>query len=104
MLQFQHASVNLFSVPPTLTLQTLPVMGKQDPPIIFRFFKYHHRPICPQDKSATSMEETLFGITQQEIPHQDLRQDEFECLNLNITCPAGLTPLSSLPVMLWIHG
>lgn len=50
------------------------------------------------------MEETLFGITQQEIPHQDLRQDEFECLNLNITCPAGLTPLSRLPVMLWIHG
>lgn len=50
------------------------------------------------------MEETLFGISPQEIPQQDLRQDEFECLNLNITCPAGLTPLSRLPVMLWIHG
>lgn len=50
------------------------------------------------------MEETLFGISQQEIPQQSLRQDEFECLNLNITCPAGLTPLSRLPVMLWIHG
>ena len=50
------------------------------------------------------MEETLFGISQQEIPQQDLKQDEFECLNLNITCPAGLTPQCRLPVMLWIHG
>jgi Carboxylesterase family len=50
------------------------------------------------------MEETLFGISQQEIPQQDLKQDEFECLNLNITCPSGMTPLSCLPVMLWIHG
>jgi hypothetical protein len=50
------------------------------------------------------MEETLFGISQQEIPQQHLKQDEFECLNLNITCPAGLPPLSRLPVMLWIHG
>lgn len=50
------------------------------------------------------MEETLFGISPQEIPQQELKQDEFECLNLNITCPAGLTPLSRLPVMLWIHG
>ena len=50
------------------------------------------------------MEETLFGISQQETPQQELKQDEFECLNLNITCPAGLKPLSRLPVMLWIHG
>lgn len=63
-----------------------------------------HSPICPQGKLAKSMEEILFGIPQQDIPHQDLRQDEFECLNLNITCPAGLTIHSRLPVMLWIHG
>lgn len=70
-------------------------------------FLYHillARPICPQDRSAKGIEETLFGISQQEIPQQDLKQDEFECLNLNITCPAGLTPHSCLPVMLWIHG
>lgn len=81
-------------------------MGKQDPPIILSVF-YHvllGSPICPQDKSPKSIEETLFGISQQEIPQQDLKQDEFECLNLNITCPAGLTPHSCLPVMLWIHG
>ena len=84
-----------------------PVMGKQDPSIILGFFFNHvllARPICPQDKSAKSIEETLFGISQEEIPQQDLKQDEFECLRLNITCPAGLTPHSRLPVMLWIHG
>jgi carboxylesterase type B len=54
--------------------------------------------------TAKSIEETLFGISQQDIPHQDLKHDEFECLNLNITCPAGLTLHSRLPVMLWIHG
>ena len=83
-------------------------MGKKNPPIILSVFFFHHillaRPICPQDKPPKSIEETLFGISQQEIPHQDLKQDEFECLNLNITCPAGLTPNSRLPVMLWIHG
>ena len=62
------------------------------------------RPICPQDKLARGIEETLFGISQEEIPQQDLKQDEFGCLNLNITCPAGLTPRSRLPVILWIHG
>lgn len=64
----------------------------------------HHGPICPQNKPSKSIEETLFGISQQEIPQQHLKQDEFECLNLNITCPAGLTSRSRLPVMLWIHG
>jgi carboxylesterase type B len=64
----------------------------------------HHGPICPQDQQTKSVEETLFGISQLEIPQQDLKQDEFECLNLNITCPGGLTPHSRLPVMLWIHG
>ncbi|PPQ70233.1 hypothetical protein CVT25_011293 [Psilocybe cyanescens] len=63
-----------------------------------------HGPICPQTRSTKSMEETLFGIPQDEIPDQHLKQDEFECLNLNITCPAGLTPESRLPVMLWVHG
>ena len=83
-------------------------MGKKAPPIflsfIFSSYIFFARPICPQEKPAISIEETLFGISQQEIPQQDLKQDEFECLNLNITCPAGLTPNSRLPVMLWIHG
>ncbi|TFK41640.1 Alpha/Beta hydrolase protein [Crucibulum laeve] len=63
-----------------------------------------HGPICPQVKGSKTMEETLFGIAREEIPQQNLKQDEFECLNLNITCPAGLTPNSRIPVMLWVHG
>ncbi|KAH6909607.1 EstA protein [Coprinopsis sp. MPI-PUGE-AT-0042] len=39
-----------------------------------------------------------------DAPAQHLEYDEFECLNLNITCPSGLSGTSRLPVMLWIHG
>ena len=46
----------------------------------------------------------LFGLHHEEIPRQEFKQDEFECLNLNIICPGGLTPESRVPVMLWIHG
>jgi Carboxylesterase family len=35
---------------------------------------------------------------------QNLKQIESECLNLNITCPSGMTRESRLPVMVWIHG
>jgi hypothetical protein len=38
------------------------------------------------------------------MPYQDLKQDEFECLNLNITCPSDFNQFSRLPVMLWVHG
>ena len=62
------------------------------------------RPICPQIRKSRSPEEMLFGIPQDEMPVPVLKQDEFECLNLNIVCPAGLTPQSKVPVMLWIHG
>ncbi|PFH47384.1 hypothetical protein AMATHDRAFT_152199 [Amanita thiersii Skay4041] len=61
-------------------------------------------PICPQLKAVRSIEETMLGLSEDIIPRQTLVQDEFECLNLNITCPAGLTPQSRLPVMIWIHG
>ncbi|PPQ74840.1 hypothetical protein CVT26_005220 [Gymnopilus dilepis] len=61
-------------------------------------------PICPQLRPRKSIEENLFGIPHQDIPEQNLKQDEFECLNLNITCPGGLTPNSRVPVMLWVHG
>ena len=60
-------------------------------------------PICPQP-SFKSVEEELFNLTEDCIPNQALEQSEFDCLNLNITCPANATPDSHLPVMLWIHG
>ncbi|KAJ6491347.1 Alpha/Beta hydrolase protein [Mycena vitilis] len=60
-------------------------------------------PVCPQ-LHKKSFEEELFSLGLESPPHQVLKQNEFECLNLNITRPAGLTSQSRVPVMLWIHG
>ncbi|KAH9943550.1 carboxylesterase [Amylocystis lapponica] len=60
-------------------------------------------PICPQLRRK-GVEEELFGLSEDCIPKQNLKQSEFECLNLNITCPGTATPESMFPVMLWIHG
>ncbi|KAN0107684.1 alpha/beta-hydrolase [Russula decolorans] len=60
-------------------------------------------PICPQPKGKTA-EEELFAFSGTEPSMQNLKQIESECLNLNITCPGGLTRESRLPVMVWIHG
>ncbi|KAH9958040.1 carboxylesterase [Russula dissimulans] len=62
-----------------------------------------HGPICPQPKGKT-VEEQLFAFSGAEPSAQNLKQIESECLNLNITCPGGLTRESRLPVMVWIHG
>lgn len=62
-----------------------------------------HGPICPQAK-ARNFERDLFDLDDATAPIQALKQDEFECLNLNITCPGNATPLSNLPVMFFIHG
>ncbi|KAF7325833.1 hypothetical protein MKEN_00434000 [Mycena kentingensis (nom. inval.)] len=59
-------------------------------------------PICPQLQKR-SLEEELFGMGH-EVPQHIHPQDEFECLNLNITCPAGLSARSRVPVMVWVHG
>lgn len=31
-------------------------------------------------------------------------EDEFECLNLEVTCPPVGSTSGSLPVLIWIHG
>ncbi|KAG1741475.1 Alpha/Beta hydrolase protein [Suillus paluster] len=62
-----------------------------------------HGPICPQPDQK-SLEEELLGLSDSDIPRQVFKQDEFECLNLNITCPAGHRSKLQLPVMVWIHG
>lgn len=60
-------------------------------------------PICPQP-DRKSFEEELIGLSDSDIPRQIFKKDEFECLNLNITCPAGHHRDSPIPVMVWIHG
>ncbi|TRM57434.1 Alpha/Beta hydrolase protein [Schizophyllum amplum] len=61
-------------------------------------------PICPQAHNTRTCEERLFGVDDADLPSQRFKQNELECLNLNITRPADLTPQSRVPVMLWIHG
>ncbi|KIM69395.1 hypothetical protein SCLCIDRAFT_700007 [Scleroderma citrinum Foug A] len=60
-------------------------------------------PICPQS-SQKNFEDELIGLRDRDLPGQCLPQDEFKCLNLNITCPANQNTESRLPVMVWIHG
>jgi carboxylesterase type B len=84
MQQNMGMSIRLLSIDPMLTTEMF-------------------RPICPQARH-TGIEEDLFGLHESQIPVQTFGQDEFECLNLNITCPGELTPKSRLPVMFWIHG
>lgn len=92
---------------PSLSPQS---MGRTSSPCLVRCLanlnlrRVIFRPICPQKRSTKLSEETLFGITPNLTAGPELQQDEFECLNLNITCPGGLTPNSRAPVMLWIHG
>ena len=102
----------LFNTYPAITLASKNGCGSR-----FAHFSYTHilkqvvfififspRPICPQSRECKIIEEMLFGLDRADIPSQSLKHDEFECLNLNITCPAGLTLHSRLPVMVWIHG
>ncbi|KAG2137422.1 Alpha/Beta hydrolase protein [Suillus bovinus] len=68
-----------------------------------QLLKCSFSPICPQP-DRKSFEEELIGLDDCDIPRQVFKQDEFECLNLNITCPAGHHRTSQVPVMVWIHG
>ncbi|GIK05682.1 hypothetical protein Aspvir_009795 [Aspergillus viridinutans] len=44
------------------------------------------------------------GHIQHILPKKELPQSDLNCLNLNITVPAGTTGTSKLPVFLFIHG
>jgi len=96
----QYLGIKYASIPARFRQSRLCVAGSY-PPFTDASL---HGPICPQIRKAHSPEEMLFGIPRDELPVQDLNQDEFECLNLNIICPGGLTSGSKIPVMLWIHG
>lgn len=63
---------------------------------------YFYRPRCPQN--YIDFRHLLRIPTSLEIPEQ--REDEFACLNLDITLPASpdVTTTGKLPVLMWIHG
>lgn len=58
------------------------------------------RPICPQ--VPTDYHHLLRIPESVKALERQVRQDEFDCLNLDITMPANAT--TKLPVMIWIHG
>ncbi|TFK49380.1 alpha/beta-hydrolase [Heliocybe sulcata] len=60
-------------------------------------------PICPQ-VCVKGAEAEVFGLTEDQVPPQNFKQHEFDCLNLNITCPGDVDSSSRCPVMIWIHG
>lgn len=63
-----------------------------------------NRPRCPQNGVDFRH---LLRIPQ-EVEVQEVPEDEFHCLNLDITMPAPFmvtaTSNESLPVLVWIHG
>ncbi|KAH8671820.1 Carboxylesterase family-domain-containing protein [Tricladium varicosporioides] len=61
-------------------------------------------PKCPQPSLPTRLEDPLIGVTSAKAQHAPDTFSEFECLNLNITTPAGQRFGSDLPVMVYIHG
>jgi carboxylesterase type B len=50
------------------------------------------------------MEDALIEVPAGLASHAPDVFDEFECLNLNITAPAGSNETSQLPVLIYIHG
>lgn len=57
-------------------------------------------PRCPQIKYDVGH---LLRAPEGEIFYND-SEDEFKCLNLDLTVPKGANKDSKLPVMIWIHG
>lgn len=45
------------------------------------------------------------ALTQKSLtPEHQYEMDEFQCLNLNVTCPKGLAQAEGFPVAVWVHG
>lgn len=102
MPMFQVVSDGRSYVPPTQKQQTQKDMG-----ILYLRCLFSHsettvfRPICPQQKRQGF--DDLFGFVREDPPRLVV-QDEFECLNLIVTCPDVSRRMRPLPVMVWIHG
>ncbi|KAG4436825.1 hypothetical protein IFR05_007674 [Cadophora sp. M221] len=62
------------------------------------------KPKCPQPPQTARLEDTLIGLPTSIASHQPDIFSEFECLNLNITTPAGSKAGDDLPVLVYVHG
>lgn len=64
----------------------------------------NYRPKFPQPHFPLRLEDGLIGLPYGLASHSPDIFDEFNCLNLNITTPAGINSDSDRPVMVYIHG
>lgn len=61
-----------------------------------------YSPQCPQNVVDVGC---LFRIPETEEQYlEEVEQDEFRCLNLNVSLPAEHAAMAHLPVLVWIHG
>lgn len=62
-----------------------------------------HSPQCPQNHVDVGHLLRIPEILDKD--QEELKQDEFECLNLDVSVPARTTYTKyMLPVLIWIHG
>ncbi|KAE9368039.1 alpha/beta-hydrolase [Stipitochalara longipes BDJ] len=61
-------------------------------------------PKCPQRHFPLRLEDELIGLPPGVATHSEDIFDEYNCLNLNITTPAGVNEKSNLPALVYIHG
>ncbi|KAL2839402.1 Alpha/Beta hydrolase protein [Aspergillus pseudoustus] len=113
MIEFHHPSLGVVrglsssSTTQFLGLQYATIAAKWDPPILAEgaadipLDGTKIGPTAPSPPNAIQME---FAHIQKGLPVPSLEQSETECLNLNITTPAGTTPESKLPVIVFLHG
>ncbi|KAM0123529.1 hypothetical protein ACHAP3_011064 [Botrytis cinerea] len=79
----------------------------EDYPMMYDATKFG--PACPQRRSPSMFEEVLNGTTGARTSQTErgFTMDEFECLNLVVTCPSPMqksTTGKGLPVLVNIHG
>ncbi len=67
-------------------------------------FSKCRRPKCPQAQFPLRLEDGLIGLPHGAASHSKDIFDEFNCVNLNITTPAGVSEKSNFPVLIYIHG
>ena len=61
-------------------------------------------PKCPQPPQPARLEDSLIGVPTSIASHEPDVFSEFDCLNLNITTPAGANPGDKFPVIVYVHG
>ncbi|KAF8860196.1 alpha/beta-hydrolase [Acephala macrosclerotiorum] len=59
-------------------------------------------PSSPQHPGGFAFDVSLVGNLT--LTQESTEQSEFECLNLDVTVPAGKRAVDKLPVFVWIHG